>query len=53
LTLEGLVAEPDGSRILRDTISGSAANPEILGVELAERVLAAGAGELLQRLRSA
>jgi hydroxymethylbilane synthase len=53
LTLEGLVAEPDGSRILRDTISGSAADAEILGVELAERVLAVGAGELLQRLRSA
>jgi hydroxymethylbilane synthase len=53
LTLEGLVAEPDGSRVLRDTISGSAATPEILGVELAERVLRAGAGELLQRLRSA
>jgi hydroxymethylbilane synthase len=53
LTLEGLVAEPDGSRILRDTVSGSASNPEILGVELAQRLLAVGAGELLQRLRSA
>ena len=53
LTLEGLVAEPDGSRVLRDSISGSTADAEILGVELAERVLAMGAGELLQRLRSA
>jgi hypothetical protein len=38
---------------LRDTISGSAANPQILGEQLAERVLAAGARELLQRLRTA
>jgi hydroxymethylbilane synthase len=53
LTLEGLVAEPDGSWLLRDTISGSAANPQILGEQLAERVLAAGARELLQRLRTA
>jgi hydroxymethylbilane synthase len=53
LTLEGLVAEPDGSRLLRDTISGSAADPQSLGEQLAARVLAAGAGELLRRLRTA
>lgn len=53
LRLDGLVAEPDGSRLLRDSITGSSANPRILGEQLAERVLAAGAGELLRRLRSA
>jgi hydroxymethylbilane synthase len=53
LTLEGLVAEPDGSRLLRDSISGSASDAQFLGEELAERVLASGAGELLQRLRTA
>jgi hydroxymethylbilane synthase len=53
LTLDGLVAEPDGSRVLRDRISGSAENAGILGEELAERVLAAGAAELLQRFRIA
>jgi len=52
LTLDGLVAEPDGSRLLRDTISGSAANPQLLGEQLALRLLAVGAGELLQRLRT-
>jgi hydroxymethylbilane synthase len=52
VSLVGLVAEPDGSRLLRDTISGSAANAQALGEQLAERVLAAGAGELLQRLRT-
>jgi hydroxymethylbilane synthase len=53
LTLEGLVAEPDGSQLLRDIITGSASQPQLLGEQLAERVLAAGAGELLQRLRTA
>lgn len=53
LTLEGLVAEPDGSRLLRDSISGSASRAQALGEDLAERVLAAGAGDLLQRLRTA
>lgn len=52
LTLDGLVAEPDGSRLLRDSITGSAENPRRLGEQLADRVLAAGAGALLERLRS-
>jgi hydroxymethylbilane synthase len=51
LTLDGLVAEPDGSRLLRDSISGSADDPCRLGEELADRVLAAGADTLLERLR--
>ena len=52
LTLDGLVAEPDGSRLLRDSMSGSADQPRRLGEQLADRVLAAGAGPLLERLRS-
>ena len=52
ITLRGLVAEPDGSRLLRDTVTGSAENPAALGRELAERILAAGAGPLLERLRA-
>jgi hydroxymethylbilane synthase len=47
------VAEPDGSRVLRESIGGSAAQPEMLGVELADRLLAAGAAEVLERLRRA
>jgi len=50
LTLRGLVAEPDGSRIIRDTIAGPIAEAETLGDRLADRVLAAGARELLERL---
>jgi hydroxymethylbilane synthase len=52
ITLRGLVAEPDGSRLLRETMSGSAENPAALGRQLAERILAAGAGALLERLRT-
>jgi hydroxymethylbilane synthase len=53
LTLRGLVAEPDGSRLIRDSIAGSAAHAATLGDALAERVLEAGAGELLERLARA
>jgi len=52
LILNGLVAEPDGSRLLRDTLSGSVDDPAALGRQLAERILAAGAGPLLGRLRA-
>jgi hydroxymethylbilane synthase len=52
LILEGLVAEPDGSRLIRDSAFGSADDPVALGVLLAERILAAGADSLLERLRS-
>jgi hydroxymethylbilane synthase len=50
--LDGLVAEPDGSRLLRETLEGAAADSVALGGRLAERVLAAGAGALLERLRT-
>jgi hydroxymethylbilane synthase len=52
ITLRGLVAEPDGSRLLRDTLTGSAMDPGALGRQLAERILLAGAGPLLERLRA-
>lgn len=52
MTLRGLVAEPDGSRVLRDSLSGSSEKPAALGEQLAERMLAAGAGPLLERLRT-
>jgi hydroxymethylbilane synthase len=51
ITLVGLVAEPDGSRLLRDSLTGSIEKPAALGSQLAERILAAGAGPLLERLR--
>jgi hydroxymethylbilane synthase len=52
LTLAGLVAEPDGSRVLRETVSGPAQEPEKLGLQLAERLLTLGAGGILEKLKS-
>ncbi len=47
LTLEGLVAKPDGSAFIRDQITGQPGRPEDLGINLAERLLDRGAGDLL------
>jgi hydroxymethylbilane synthase len=52
LSLDGLVAEPDGSRLLRDAIVGRADQPRELGEQLADRILSAGARGLLERLRT-
>jgi hydroxymethylbilane synthase len=50
LKLDGLVAKPDGSEILRNSISGSLNDPEALGTQLAEHLLAQGARALLNVL---
>ena len=50
LTVTALVALPDGSESIRDQISGPAEDAEQLGEELAKRLLARGAGELLAKL---
>ena len=47
LELRGLVGSVDGSTILRAEIQGPRENAEQLGVQLAEQLLAAGAGEIL------
>jgi len=47
LTLRGVVLSPDGKRRIVDTHSGPASMPTDVGHELAARLLAAGAGELL------
>jgi len=52
LDLIGLVAEPDGSRVYRERASDTPAAAVALGTRLAEQVLAAGAAELLERLRA-
>jgi hydroxymethylbilane synthase len=48
LRLEGLVAQPDGRRIIRDAIAGAPAEAEALGQELAWRVLQNGGRALLE-----
>ena len=47
LHLQGLVAAPDGSRILRESIDGSAQQPEELGSLLANRLNELGAASIL------
>ncbi len=47
LWLRGLVGSPDGERMLADEISGAVDEGEAMGVRLAERLLDAGAGEIL------
>lgn len=47
LHLRGLVGALDGSRIIMDEIHGPATEAEKLGQQLAERLLAAGAGDIL------
>lgn len=50
LYLEGLVATPDGARIIRARHLGSIESPEVLGHQLWERLVAAGAGALLNEV---
>ncbi len=49
LEIEAFVGLPDGSEWLRDRIEGDADEPAVAGVLLAERLLGAGARDLLDR----
>lgn len=50
LTLNGLIAAPDGSRIIRQQIEGQASVAVDLGRELASRLLGAGGREILRMI---
>jgi hydroxymethylbilane synthase len=50
LKLDGLVAKPDGSEILRGSLAGPLDTPESLGTQLAEHLLQQGARSLLNVL---
>jgi hydroxymethylbilane synthase len=49
IEVEAFVGLPDGSEWLRDRVKGESANPVAVGALLAERLLGAGARELLDR----
>jgi hydroxymethylbilane synthase len=49
LVVEGFAGLPDGSEWVRDRVSGDPEQPAALGEALAERMTAAGAGEILAR----
>jgi hydroxymethylbilane synthase len=51
ISIAGYCGLPDGSEWVRDAIEGEPGEAEELGRELARRMLAAGAGELLRRSR--
>ena len=51
--LTGLVADLDGTTLVKQSLSGPAALAPALGVALAERLLAAGAGAILEELERA
>jgi len=50
VTLAGLVGRPDGTEILRGERSGAAADPEAIGVSLAEELLARGGKRILDEV---
>ena len=50
LHLRGLVGEPDGSRLLRAELRGPAVQAEQLGAQLAQRLLAQGAKDILDKV---
>lgn len=47
MTLNGLVASPDGSEVLRDRLGGSSQDAEQIGQRLAEEMLSRGAEKIL------
>ena len=50
LSFEGLVAELDGSKIYKETVTGSRDEAENIGIEAAQTLLASGGGDVLRRL---
>jgi hydroxymethylbilane synthase len=48
LFLEGLVASPDGKKMIRKKITGARKDFEALGRQLAQQALDEGAGEFLK-----
>jgi len=53
MSIAAFVGLPDGSEWLRDELRGAAAEPTDLGLELARRLLNAGAADLLRRAEEA
>ena len=50
ISFQGLVAELDGSRILREEIIGTKDQAEEIGIALARKLLDSGAGRILERI---
>jgi len=50
LTIKGLIASLDGTRVIAEEQSGSADRPLELGLELGDKLLSMGAGEILAEI---
>ena len=50
INITGFVASVDGKQMLRESTTGSNANPEVLGRALAEKLIARGADKILAEL---
>ena len=50
VSLEGFIGMPDGSRLVRETLEGPAAQPEAVGRALGQRLLAAGGRAILDAI---
>jgi hydroxymethylbilane synthase len=50
LTIKGLIASLDGRRVIADELTGSVRKPAELGIELGNRLLSMGAGEILAEI---
>ena len=50
LTIKGLIASLDGVRVITDELTGSPGQAERLGIELGQRMLSKGAGEILAEI---
>ncbi|MBD2480606.1 hydroxymethylbilane synthase [Planktothrix sp. FACHB-1365] len=50
LTLTGMVASLDGKRLIKDTVTGNAADAEELGIQLANKLKDQGAQEILNEI---
>lgn len=48
--LEGLVASVDGKTVIRDVVRGTSAQAQVLGTQLAERLLSRGADTILREI---
>jgi hydroxymethylbilane synthase len=52
LTIDALVASPDGSQLLREQSTGPTSEAESIGTRVAERLLEQGAGDILGEAQS-
>lgn len=52
LDLQGMVADLDGGKVIRDSLSGSPVEAEDIGQRLADRILSQGAAQILREATS-